>query len=51
MKTTKYFGEAEPIIDRYRGIAELEVTYNGQRVRLALWALSNTKVKERKVKK
>ena len=36
-KTTKYFGEVEPIIDRYRGIAELEVTYNGQHVRLALW--------------
>ena len=40
-RTTKYFGEVEPIIDRYRGIAELEVTYNGQHVRLALWALSN----------
>jgi hypothetical protein len=38
MKTTKYFGEVEPRIDRYRGIAELEVTYNGQRVRLSLWA-------------
>ena len=37
VRPTKYFGEVEPIIDRYRGIAELEVTYNGQRVRLALW--------------
>ena len=38
MHTTKYFGEVEPRIDRYRGIAELETTYNGQRVRLSLWA-------------
>jgi hypothetical protein len=36
-RTTKYFGEVESRIDRYRGIAELEATYNGQRVRLSLW--------------
>ena len=39
--TTKYFGEVEPIIDPYRGIAELETTYNRQRVRLALWGCEN----------
>jgi len=41
MHTTKYFGEVEPIIDRYRGITELETTYNGQEVRLALWGCGN----------
>ena len=40
-KITKYFGEVEPIIDRYRGIAELQVTYKGQEVRLALWGCGN----------
>ena len=35
------FGEVEPIIDRYRGIAELETTYNGQEVCLALWGCGN----------
>jgi hypothetical protein len=37
MRTTKYFGEVAPIVDRYRGIAELNVAYKGQEVRLSLW--------------
>ena len=40
-KTTKYFGEVEPRIDPYRGIAELETTYKGQRIRLSLWGCGN----------
>ena len=40
-KTTKYFGDVQLDVDTYRGSAEVDVTLNGQKIRLTICGCEN----------